>query len=77
MLHYSPITYAVHKQNHQDRIQDAEFYHLGQIVKGNKKVSTTRKSIASLGNILVSIGQSMQMDQTPSTSINTISRPVL
>ena len=74
MFSLSPNAYELQEQNHQERMQQAENYRLAQLVKNSQQSpSFIRKRIASIGKLLVTIGQSLQTRSADATSVNTIS----
>ena len=77
MFNLSPNAYELYAQTRQKRLDEAEHYRLAQLARiGNQSPSAIRKNIARCGNILVKLGQSLQVDTPTITPRNKISRPV-
>lgn len=77
MYNLDPNAYALHEQYREDRMRQAEQHRLAESAKqANTSPSSTRKSMARLGAVLVTLGNAMQVQPTDTPAINTISRPV-
>ena len=77
MFSLDPHSYDLADQYRQDRIRDVEQHELVRLAKQhNPSLSKWRQTIASIGTVMITLGNSMQVKPIEAEPINTISRPV-